>query len=180
MKILTIVVICIVVSALMRFLFSKSQSPAINTGDSKSLKADKSFGYIGWIGLLLCLVFVVLFAFDVEVYTQGQNILLLLILVTFVFASCYLILFTKNSHVMFDEEKIVSTNFLRRSKTIYWKDIHAVGFLSIPKWVSLQGESKTIYIYALLRGFGQFKQQLATKIDKKKYQDSYLNAVSSL
>jgi hypothetical protein len=178
MNLLTYALISIGVIAFSKYLITKSDEPALDVSGGKVMRADKVFGYIGLLSILLGAVFPVLYY--VDVYNRDSQFLTMSIFMLVVFGSMgsYMVLYYKNTRVEFNDTVVKSTNFLGNSKKINWSDVKVIDYFATAKCLSLRNENTRVSVPVTLNGFGQFKKELIDKVSAEKYEKVFLKIKS--
>ena len=161
-------VVAVVVTLVMRILFSVARKKPAVTGDGTIvLKYPGHIPGIGYFSMGFGALIGIVTIFHL-IPTTGDEIAPFLVLF-FVLLGVPLVIIGHGVRCLFDDEKIRYEGLFRRVKEIRWEEIRKVAF-SLTAELVLESESAKIKLNYLLAGFPSFVEVMKRKLDPSLYE----------
>lgn len=168
MKYLTNAIVIIVVSIILRYLFTLTKKqPVINKEGEIVLKYPGFVGGIGYFVIGFGVLIGIIGGFHL-VKTTGDEVLPYLVLF-FVVLGLPMVLMSNNNRVLATNQKIQYTGITKKVREIRWDEIRKVTF-SFTSELVLQSELIKIKLNIMLAGFENFVEFMKPKLDPALYE----------
>ena len=179
MNYLGTLIIFIVVSFLMKYLMSSSKKqPIINEKEGMTLKMNKAYGIIGYIGIAFTTAIGIIASLGTVKSNEDLFIVIGLVLF-FLMLSVPLVLVSKKMKVEADNKKVRYFGINGKTKIIMWSEINNVKFSKSMLELTLITDSTKVKIHMHFIGFSGFIELMRSKIDYTLYKDA-INSIENV
>jgi len=172
MNYLSVVIVFVVVSVLMKYLGDSSKkNPVINEEGTIILKMNKTYGIIGYIGIGFSAVIGIVASIGAVKSIEDLFIVIGLV-AFFLVVGALLVLVSKKMNVRVDDERINYLGITGKTKEIMWNDIKEVSFSKSMLELSLKTNTTKIKLHMHLIGFSTFIEKMKSKTDYSIHKDA--------
>lgn len=163
------VVVIIAVTVLMKYLSrSSKKQPVFSEDGSIILRMNRAYGIVGFIGIGGALLITVI-ASAGSVKTQGDLLIVVLLILFFALISVPLVLTLRNVKALVNDKGIKYYGITGKLKEVHWSDIKKVKFSKISLELTLITDTKKVKIHVHMAGFDHFLKLLKKKLDSELY-----------
>lgn len=163
-KIILYTIIGIAVSIAFAFLTkATAKSIAPNKNGLYNLSMNKLYGIMGFVGLIIGLLFLIFLPLTAEQNDSGILTIIILMLLIFWGTGIPCLLYYRNHNVTFDDKSIKTTNVFGKLKEIQWSDVLEIKFQALTGLLVLKTNNETIKVHQHLVGLSKFIEHIEDK-----------------
>ncbi len=116
-----------------------------------------------WVGIVCCLIGSFLLSAAILHWNEEISLIAPIVVIIFFVMGSFMLLWYYNYTLVFDDKKIISTNWRGKKRIINWTEIENIKFKATSGYLKLYFKSENIVVLQHSTGFVEFLRQMESK-----------------